>query len=110
MISGDLRERVEILAPLEVQTASGYVEQTTAHLCFMSAKITSVSGKDFYAALAAGAQDVLTITVRWNPAITTAHAVSWNQTVYEILEINYLGVKRDFMTLKCRARKGAAAH
>lgn len=109
MISGDLRERVEILAPLEVQTASGYVEKTTVHMCFMSAKITSVSGKDFYAALAAGAQEVLTVTVRWNPAITTAHAVSWNGNIYEILEINYLGVKRDYMTLKCKTGKGAAA-
>lgn len=110
MNSGDLRESVGIYLKTTTQNENGYTEDTLTNVDTVAAGISSVSGKDFYAAMAAGALDVITIKIRWYPGLTTAHVVSWDGGFYEILEINYLGARRDFMILKCQAVKGSAGH
>ena len=109
--AGQLREHCDILRASTVQNANGYPVSTwnTLHQN-VACDVLNVSGKDFFAAMAAGAQDVITVTLRWINGLSTEDRVRWDGTVYEILEVNKLGAKRDYMQLKCREFKGQARH
>lgn len=100
--SGDMREHVKVLWSTRTD-AGGFAKFTyTAETESRAAQVKSVSGKDFASALAAGTQDVITFTVRWIEGLTTADRIEWEGTAYNILEVNLLGARRDYMSLKCR--------
>ena len=70
------------------------------------AKITDVSGRDFFAAQAYQAQDVVTFGVRWLDSIDKECRIIHDGRVYHIEQINHLGYKRDFLHVKAREIRG----
>lgn len=103
--TGDMREHVTILKSTFEAGANGIPAQTFKEAGTPSASVASVSGKEFHAAAMAGTLDVITVTTRWINGMTTADRIRWNGTVYSILEVNYLGARRDFIQFKCRAAR-----
>ena len=108
--SADLRENVVIQAVTAARNSVGVVTNTYTDVATVRAAVSSVSGKDFYEAASRQLQDVMTFTIRWYEGLTPEHRIKWAGTSYQILEINLLGVRRDFMTVKARAVKGAATN
>ena len=100
--SGDLREHINIWKA-EDTNAGGFVTRTfRLYAEGVACNVQSVSNKDFNTAYASGMSDVITITLRWMEGITTADRVEWEGTSYDILGINLLGARRDFMNIKAR--------
>ena len=100
--AGDLREHITLQTKTVDKTAAAFARETWTPVCEVAAAVSSVSGKDFYAAYAANAQDVITFTVRWVEGVNTAWRAVWEGRPYSIIEVNYLGARRDYMQLKCR--------
>lgn len=99
--AGDLREHIELHYPTTTQDEHGYESTVYVKSCTMAAAVASVASKDYFEALAAGALDTVSFTVRWNSEIETSWRVKWNGVYYSIKQINVLGARRDYMTLKC---------
>ena len=48
----------------------------------------------------------MTFGIRWRDDIQSTWRVRHSGITYEILEVNHLGYKRDFIHLKCRRVQG----
>lgn len=68
-----------------------------------------VSGRDFYAAQAYQAQDVVTFGLRWRDDLTVDCRILHGDDEYKIEQINHLGYKRDFVHVKTRLVRGKKA-
>lgn len=105
--AGDLRIRLTLMRPTEERDtgrARGVVFEDAAEVAAAKA---DVSGREFYAAHAVHAEDVVTWTIRYRTDVTTAwrcrEGSGADGTVYDILEVNHLGYMQDYIRLKCRA-------
>ena len=104
--AGDLRQWVTLIRPDTTEgehrrRSTGWVDVIT-----VPAAKSDVSGREFYAAHAVNAEDIVTFTIRWRDDIDTTWRIREGETVYGILEVNHLGYTRDFLRLKCRAVTG----
>lgn len=103
---GDLRQKITLVKPVTVvvekKRTTTWVEVATD----VPAKKTDVSGREFYQAHAAQAEDIVTFTIRWREGINTTWRVRHGGETYGILEVNHLGEWRDYMVLKTRAVTG----
>lgn len=104
--SGDLRHPVTLLKPESSLDAKNrrITEWTEASTCH--AAKGDVSGREFYAAHAVNAEDIVTFTIRWRDDIDTTWRIRHGGTEYNIIEVNHLGYMRDFLRLKCRIVTG----
>lgn len=106
MKAGDLRHPLTLMAPADAvngkgRPVKGWRDQATV----MAAK-ADVSGREFYAAQAYHAEDVVTWTLRWRDDVTPEWRVRHAGVTYEILEVNHLGYRYDFIRLKTRVITG----
>ena len=74
------------------------------------AAVHDVSGREFYAAAAYQMQDTVTFAMRWQPGIGTHMRIVFCDNPYKIMQINHLGYKRDFITVKARLWESEAKH
>ena len=104
--TGDLREHITIERQTTIRNANGYPETAWEDMFgeAVAASVTDVSNRDYFAALAAGALDTVTFTTRYLDGVDKKCRVVWQDEVYEITEVNRLGAKRDFMTIKTKRR------
>ena len=105
--AGDLRQRVTLLRP--DTTLGEHNRRTTAWTPVATdvpAAKADVSGREFFAAHAVNAEDIVTFTIRWRDDIDETWRVRHGTTVYGVLEVNHLGYMRDYLRLKCRNVKG----
>ena len=104
--TGDLREHITIERQVTERNANGYTETAWEDMFgeTVAASVSDVSGRDYFAALAAGALDTVTFTTRYLEGVDTKCRVVWQEETYEITEVNRLGAKRDYMTIKTRRR------
>lgn len=100
--AGDMREHIALLRKANGKTGAAFATESWADVCEVAARVTSVSARDFYAAYAANAQDVLTFTFRWVEGLSVAWRIRWNGQAYNILEVNLLGARRDYVQCKCK--------
>ena len=102
--AGDLRQQVDLLKPVtgsDSRRTTSYVAQAT-----VPAARADVSGREFFAAHAVNAEDIVTFTIRWRDDVDATWRVQHGTDVFNILEVNHLGYMRDYMRLKCRNVKG----
>lgn len=78
------------------------------------ASIKDVSGREFYEAAARQLENVVTFTVRWRDGLRNDMRIGFGGafedgdtrymggTIYEIIQINHLGYRRDFVQLRAR--------
>ena len=104
--SGDLREHIDLLKKENQTDSEGFKKPvwTVIH-DQVACQVSGVSGKDFYQAYAAGAQNLMTFVTRFIADVNTSWRVSYLGDVYEILQVNPLQEHRDFMQLKCMLTK-----
>ena len=101
--AGDLRQVITLQKPVSTigehnRRAIEWVDVAT-----VSAAMAEVSGREFFEAQAYHAEDIVTYTIRWRADIDATWRVKYQETTYNIVEINHLGQMRDYMRLKCRA-------
>lgn len=106
MKAGDLRHPLVLLEPVNDVNERGRPTKTWTAVATVYAAKADVSGREFYTAQAYHAEDVVTWTLRWRDDVTAEWRVRHGAQVYEILEVNHLGYKYDFIRLKTRMITG----
>lgn len=109
MKAGDLRTKIILLRPAGRETGRDTGRQrgvTFEEAAAVMAAKSDVSGREFFEAHAAHAEDVVTFTIRWRNDVTDKWRVRQNGTDFDILEVNHMGYMRDYIRLKCRAVTG----
>ena len=107
MTAGDLKHLITLLSPAGYTlSADGQRKLQYAVAAHVYASMADVSSRDFYAAQAYNAADTVTFGIRWRDDILATWRVRHNGITYEIIEVNHLGYKRDFIHLKCRRVQG----
>ena len=107
--AGDLRTQVVLMRPDGRETGRNETQKrgvTYTDAATVWAAKADVSGREFFAAHAANAEDVVTFTVRFRDDVDSRWRLRHHRTVYDILEVNGLGYMQDFMRIKCRAVTG----
>ena len=107
MTAGDLKHLITLQRP-EGYTLSADGQRKLKYVvaAHVYASMADVSSRDFYAAQAYNAADTVTFGIRWRDDIQSTWRVRHSGITYEILEVNHLGYKRDFIHLKCRRVQG----
>lgn len=108
MRAGLLRHPVLLQRPTQVVNEKGRRITQWEDVVRVYAAKSDVSGREFYVAQAYHAEDVVTFTLRWRDDIQPTWRLIHHEAAYNILEINHLGYKRDYMRLKCRLVQGEA--
>jgi SPP1 family predicted phage head-tail adaptor len=106
MKSGDLKHPVKLERVNYITDSSGNRRADWKVYATVWASKADVSGRDFYAAQAHQALDVITFGIRWRDDIDTECRIVHDGQVYEIVQINRLGYKRDFMHIKAKVLQG----
>ncbi len=106
MKAGDLRHRVTLQRPEWTTDARGARRTTYVDMAVVYASMADVSGRDFFEAQAYRAQDVVTIGIRWRDDVDTSWRLVHGNVAYEILAINHLGYRRDYLHIKARQTRG----
>lgn len=104
--AGDLRHMITLKKP--VTTTGDHKRRTTDYqdVATVPAGKSDVSGREFFQAHAAQAEDIVTFKIRWRDDVDATWRVAHGADTYGILEVNHLGYMRDYMMLKCRSVKG----
>ncbi|MBR7040714.1 MAG: phage head closure protein [Clostridia bacterium] len=104
--AGDMREHIDLLKKENRTDSEGFKKPVWMVIHEQVAcQVSGVSARDFYQAYAAGAQNLMTFVTRFIPEVNTGWRVSYLGEVYEILQVNPLQEKRDFMMLKTMLTK-----
>lgn len=106
MKAGDLTHKITLLKPTWHKDSRGnrLVEWEEAYTVWASK--ADVSGRDFYQAQAYQAQDTVTFGIRYRDDVTQEWRINDHGEMYDILEVNHLSYKRDYMHLKAKRTKG----
>ena len=102
-VTGEPRERKRLTA----RTRRRRTTWQTVATCMAS--MADVSGRDFYAAQAYQAQDIVTFGIRWRDDLCREWRIVHRGSVYQIEQINHLGYRRDFIHVKARMTTGEGA-
>ena len=106
MKAGDLRHPITLLMPVDTVSDKGRPVKAWRDQATVYAAKQDVSGREFYAAQAYHAEDVVTWTLRYRTDVTAEWRLRHGSQVYEIIEVNHLGYRYDFMRLKTRMITG----
>ncbi len=107
--AGDLRTQVTLMRPDGRESGRNTAQQrgvTYTEAATVAAAKSDVSGREFFEAHAAHAEDVVTFTIRWREDVDATWRLRHHRTTYDILEVNGLGYMLDYMRIKCRAVTG----
>ena len=104
--AGDLRHVVTLQRPISRTNEKGKRIPDWEDAATVKAGKADVSGREFYAAQAHHAEDVVTFTIRWRDDVKAEWRLVHGAEAYNILEVNHLGYMRDYMRLKCRRVEG----
>lgn len=106
MNAGELRHLITLQEPGEKSTDDeGNEVHTPVKVCDVMAAIKDVSGRDFYEAAAHQMENVVTFTIRWRDGLRNDMQIIYGGTVYDIVQINHLGYRRDWTQIKARIRQ-----
>jgi SPP1 family predicted phage head-tail adaptor len=100
MKAGDLKHRVSLERATHTTDDRGNRRTTWLPITTCWASMADVSGRDFFAAQAYQAQDIITFGIRWRDDLDKECRIIHAGQAYQIEQINHLGYKRDFMHLK----------
>lgn len=104
--AGDLRHPVTLQRPAVTVNDRGRPVTGYEDAARVMAGKADVSGREFFVAQAYQAEDVVTWTIRWRDDVDSTWRLVWHGTPYEILEVNHLGMMRDYIRLKTRIVSG----
>lgn len=103
MRSGELRHYIHIEQPIEDgPDVYGRRQIRWDEYASVYAKVSDVSGREFYAAAAVQLENVVTFGIRYLSGLRNDMRIVFGGRAYEIMEINHLGYRGDFMNVKAR--------
>lgn len=107
--AGELRHRLRFETQTSTEDENGFIvtEWTTAFTVWGAAR--DVGGKEFFEAAAHQMEDVVTFTVRARRDIDTAMRIAFRDKPYEIIAINNLDYRGDYMQIRARRTGGEGA-
>lgn len=101
--AGELKHLIRIQQCVELGVdARGCRISEWRDICEMYAAVNDVSGRDFYQAAALHMENIMSMVMRYNADIRPDMRVIFNGHPYDIVQINHLGYRGDWMTLKLR--------
>lgn len=101
--AGDLRQVVTLIRPDTTTGEHNRRITVWTEVCQVHARRQEVSGREFFAAHAVNAEDIVTFTIRYRADVDSTWRIRHGAATFNILEVNHLGEMRDYMTMKCRA-------
>ncbi|NLV59197.1 MAG: phage head closure protein [Clostridiales bacterium] len=106
MNAGELRHRIVIQRQEDTGRTDGEGNRIRATYPVMTAMaaVKDVSGREFFEAAAHQMEHVVTFTIRWRDGLRNDMEILFGDTVYEIIQINHLGYRRDWIQIKARVR------
>ena len=106
---GSLREIIVLQRAQEAGVdAAGNRVLHWADVYSVRAAARDVSAREFYEAAAHQMERTITFTLRYLEDVDADMRVLWRDKLYEILQVNHLGYRGDWMTLKVRAIESEA--
>lgn len=100
--AGDLREYIHILQPVESDPdVYGRRQIEYTDYAGIYAKVSDVSGREYLSAAAIQQEDVVSFTIRAIP-VTTEMLIEYEGVRYAIDQVNHLGYRRDYITIRAR--------
>lgn len=97
---GDLNRKVRFDTPASSGNGLTSTSWTTSFTDW--AAVRDVSGREFFTAAAQHMENVTTFTIRARTGITTAMRIVFQSKPYEILQINSMAYRGDFLQIKAR--------
>ena len=104
--AGDMRQTVTLIRPVTTLGEHGRRSTAWEDVSTVAAAKSDVSGREFFAAHAVNAEDIVTFTLRYRTDTDSTWRVRHGSETYNILEVNRLGYMTDWMRLKCRKVNG----
>lgn len=107
--AGELRHRLQFQRHSTVENENGVPISTWATAYTVWGAARDVSGKEFFEAAAHKMEDVVTFTVRTRGDVDTAMRIIFRDKAFEIIAINNLDYRGDYMQIKARRIGGEGA-
>lgn len=102
----DMNERIRIERPAGTLNANGVLVPGWATVCEVWARASDMSGREWFAAGARQAEQITSFTIRWREGLDGAMRVIHRGAAYEIVRIDRMSRRKDYMTLNCRRAEG----
>lgn len=99
---GELRHRLTFQKPSATKNGNDVIIPGWAPVCTVWGAAWDVSGREFLEAAAHQMEDITTFTIRWRAGLNTSMRIIFQGKPYEIIEINHLSYRGDFLQIKAR--------
>lgn len=110
--AGRLKHCIEIQRPVELGVDDAGNRRThwvTDYTVYAAAR--DLSGREYLAAAAIQAEHIVTLTLRYLPELQPDMRVLWQGEHWDIVQINHLGYRGDWMSIKIkRTAHGGELH
>ena len=103
---GDLRHKLRF--ETRTNAGNGLVSVTWQTAFTDWGAVSDVSGREFFTAAAQHMENITTFTIRARSGITTTMRIVFQSRPYEIVQINNMRYRGDFMQIKARWTGGEA--
>ena len=111
MNATDLREQIEVQRRVDKGTdESGNPIHDWEPFFRAYAAVRDVSGREFFAAAAEQLQNTVTFTIRHHDGVMNDMRVLYNDVPYDIVHINHLGYRRDYLTIRAEIVDGEGSN
>lgn len=107
--AGELRHRLQFQRHSTIENENGVPISAWATAFTVWGGARDVSGKEFFEAAAHKMEDVVTFTVRARNDVDTAMRIIFRDKPHEIIAINNLDYRGDYMQIKARRTDGEGA-
>lgn len=103
---GDLRHLLHIERPVTAENENGVLIRDWVHVCTVWGAARDVSGREFFEAAAQQMEDITTFTIRTHPGVDGSMRIIFSDKAYEIIHINRMGHRGNYMQIKARRQGG----
>ena len=103
---GDLRHLLHIERPVAAENENGVLIRDWVHVCTVWGAARDVSGREFFEAAAQQMENITTFTIRARAEIDGSMRVLFLDKPYEIIQINHMGYRGNYMQIKARHQGG----
>lgn len=102
--AGALDRRVTLLAPEPLRGAAGGYSESWAPVARICAKVTDLTGREFFAAAQVNAEVTTKFLIRYRAGVTPQMRVRWRDRDYDIVTVAEVGGRDDGIEIMAKAR------
>ena len=97
---GELNKRITIKQFTTIVNENGFNEDTWANIATVWAKVTNLSGREYFAAAAVQAENTVKFTIRYMGNITTDMRILFQDKIYNITFIDNIKYGNRYIEIK----------